>query len=57
MWEFLAYYGFKSHMNVTDALDFFSEEMIKVGKDEARKIFFNQAYDKFQAKQDKIQTR
>ena len=44
-------------MNVTDALDFFSEEMIKVGKDEARKIFFNQAYDKFQAKQDKIQTR
>ena len=44
-------------MNVTDALDFFSEERIKVGKEKAGTSTFNQVYDKFQAKKDKAQTR
>ena len=33
------------------------EERIRVGKEEARTSAFNQAYDKLQAKQDKVQTR
>ena len=33
------------------------EEMIRVGKEEAETSAFNQAYDKFQAKQYKYQTR
>ena len=36
---------------------FFAEEIIQVGNEEARTSDFNQAYDKFQAKQDKAQTR
>ena len=44
-------------MNVTDALDFFAEDRIKVGKEEAGTITFNQVYDRFQANQDKYQTR
>ena len=44
-------------MNVTDALNIFAEEMIKVGKEEARTSAFNQAYDKLRVKQDKAQTK
>ena len=46
-WSFLTYDGFKSHMNVTDALKNVAEEMIKVGKEEAGTIAFYKAYDKF----------
>ena len=56
-WAFLTYDGFKSHVNVTEGLEFFTEERIRVGKEEAGTSAFNQAYDKFQAKQDKAQTR
>ena len=56
-WAFLTYDGFKSHINVTEDLNFFAEERIWVGKEEAGTSAFNQAYDKFQAKQDKYQTR
>ena len=55
-WAFLTYDGFKYHVNVTEGLKFFAEERIRVGKEEARTSTFNQAYDKFQAKQDKAQT-
>ena len=44
-------------MNVTDALDFFAEEMIKVGKEESGTSAFNKVYGKFKADQDKAQTR
>ena len=44
-------------MNVTDALKLFSEERIRVGKEEASTSDYNQAYDKFQEKQDKAQTK
>ena len=44
-------------MNITEGLNFFAEETIKVGKGEAGKSSFNQAYDKFQAKKEKIMTR
>ena len=54
-WSFLTYDGLKSHVNVTDALDYFAEERIKVGNEEGGTSNFNQAYDKFQAKQDKAQ--
>ena len=56
-WAFLTYDGFKSHVNVTEGLKSFAEERIRVGKEEAGTSAFNQAYDKFQAKQDKYQTR
>ena len=54
---FLTYDGFKSHVNVTEGLEIFAEESIRVGKEEAGTSAFNQAYDTFQAKQDKAQTR
>ena len=54
-WSCLTYDSFKSHVNVTDALKILSEERIKVGKEEAVTSNFNQAYDKFQVKQDKAQ--
>ena len=50
-WSLLTYDGFKSHVKVTDALEFFSEERINVGKEETGTSTLNQAYDKFQAKQ------
>ena len=56
-WSFLTYDGFKSHVNVTDAIETFSEERIKVGKEEAGTSTFNQAYDKLQANQDKDKTK
>ena len=46
-WAFLAYDGFKSHVNVTDTLDFLAGDSIKVGKEEAGASAFNQAHDKF----------
>ena len=56
-WAFLTYDGFKSHVNVTEGLKSFAEERIRVGKEEDGTSAFNQAYEKFQAKQDKAQTR
>ena len=56
-WAFLTYDVFKSHVNVTEGLEFFAEERIRVGKEEAGTSAFNQAYDKLQVKQDKAQTR
>ena len=56
-WSFLTYDSFKFHVNFTDALKNISEESIKVDKEEAGTSAFNQVYDKFQAKQDKSQTR
>ena len=49
-WSFITYDGLKYHVNVTDALDIFAYERIKVGKEEAGTSAFNQVYDKFQAK-------
>ena len=48
--SFLTYDGFKSHVNVTDALFFFAEDRIKVGKEEAGTSAFNQEYDRLQLK-------
>ena len=48
-WEFLKYYGFKSHVNFTEGLKVFAEEGIKVGKEESGTSTFNQSYDKFKA--------
>ena len=56
-WAFLTYDGFKSHVNITEGLENFAEERIRVGEEEAGTSAFNQAYDKFQVKQDKAQTR
>ena len=56
-WAFLTYDGFKSYVNVTESLKKIAEERIRVGKEEAGTSAFNQAYDKFQAKQYKAQTR
>ena len=56
-WDFLTYDGFKSHVNVTEGLENFVEERIRVGKEEAGTITFYQAYDKFQENKDKAQTR
>ena len=56
-WAFLTYDGFKSHINVTEGLGIFADERIRVGKEEAGTSAFNQAYDKFQANQEKAQTR
>ena len=56
-WSFIIYNGFKSHVNVTDALNFFAGYIIKVGKKEAGTGTFNQAYDTFWENQDKAQTR
>ena len=43
-------------MNVTEGLDFFVVESIKVGKEEAGKITFNKVYDKLRVNQDKSKT-
>ena len=56
-WAFLTSDGFKSHINVTEGLKTFAEERIRVGKEEDGTSAFDQAYDSFQAKQDKAQTR
>ena len=56
-WAFLTYNGFKSRVNVTKGPKMFAEERIRVWKEKAGTSTFNQAYDKFQVKQDKAQTR
>ena len=56
-WAFLTYDGFKSHVNVTECLDFFADKRIRVGKEESGTRAFNETYDKLQAEQDKAQTR
>ena len=56
-WAFLTHNVFKSHVYVTEGLKMFVEERIKVGKEEAGTIAFNEAYDKFQANQDKVHTK
>ena len=49
--------GFKSHFNVTEGLETFAEERIRVRKEEDGTSAFNQSYDKLQVKQDNTQTR
>ena len=44
-------------MIVTEGLEIFVEERIKVVKEDSGTRNFNKAYDKFQANQDKDQTR
>ena len=56
-WSFLTYDGFKSHVNVTEGLEHFAEEGIRVGEKYSGTNAFNESYDKFQANQDKAQTR
>ena len=56
-WAFLTYDRFKSQVNLTEDLQKFVGERIRVGKEEASTSAFNQAYDKFQANQDKAKTR
>ena len=56
-WAYFTYDGFKSRGNVTEGLERFAEDRIRVGKEEAGTSAFNQAYDKFRVKQDKAQTR
>ena len=56
-WAFLTYDGLKYHVNITEGLNVFAEERIRVGKEESGTSAFNQAHYKFQAKQDKAQTR
>ena len=56
-WQFLTHYGFNYHANFIDALKMFSEERTKVVKEEAGTRDLNQAYDKFQANQYKVQKR
>ena len=56
-WVLLTYDGFKPHVNVTEGLNIFAEDRIKVGKEEAGTSTLNQAYNKFQAKQDKAKKR
>ena len=53
----LTYYGFKSHVNFTDALEILAEKRIKVGTKEAGTIAFNQVYGEFQENQYKTKTR
>ena len=55
-WELLTYYGLKYNLNVTDGINLFSEEKIKVGNEEDGTSTFNQACDKYQANQDMAQT-
>ena len=45
---FIIYYGFKSHVNVSEGPKTFVEESSIVGKEETDTIVFNQAYDEFQ---------
>ena len=45
LWEFLTYYVFKYHMNVTEGLKVFPGDRIKVVKEEAGISTFNQMYD------------
>ena len=55
-WIFLKYDGYKSQLNITEVIIFCRRE-INIGKQEAGPRYFYQAYDKFQAKSNKAQTR
>ena len=57
LWAFLTYDGLKSHVNVTEAHEQFVEDRIRVGQEEAGTSALKQTYDKFQEKQNKLQTR
>ena len=56
-WAFITYDGFKYHVNVIEGLEKYADERIRIGKEESGTNAFNQAYDKFLAKQYKAQTR
>ena len=56
-WSFLTYDGLKSHVNVTDALKKIQRRGSRLVRRRLVQVLSNQAYDKFQAKQDKAQTR
>ena len=56
-WALLTYCGLKYHVNFTEVLGFFSEERIKVDKEEACTSAFNKSYDELQTKKYKSQTR
>ena len=56
-WKLLTYYGFKSHVNVTEGLNFVLEERIKVDKEEAGTRTLNQTHDNFWPNQDKLVKR
>ena len=53
----LTYDGLKYHVNVTEGLEKFAEDRIRVGKEEAGTSNFNQDNDKLKANQEKAQTR
>lgn len=56
-WVCLSMDGFKSHVNVLETMEVWTQYKIRVAKEEAATSHINQAYDKFQAKQDKQVTR
>ena len=56
-WVFLTYDGFNSHVNVTEGLENFAGERIRVGKEGSGASAFNQSYDTLQVNQEKAQTR
>eukprot|EP00957_Ditylum_brightwellii_P183419 13971816-Ditylum_brightwellii.AAC.1 len=56
-WEaLLTYDGYKSHVNVTEALAIFAQHNIVVAKEESRSSGTNQSYDQQQAVADKRAT-
>ena len=56
-WALLTFDGFKSHVNVTRALQKFAEYLIRVAKEEGGTSATNQSYDQEQAVKDKMHTR
>ena len=56
-WALLTFDGFKSHVNVTHALQKFAEHLICVAKEEGGISATNQSYDQEQAVKDKMHTR
>ena len=56
-WCVLTYDGFKSHVNVTEALQSFYDNKIRIVKEEAGTSHVNQPYDQAQAKADKRAAR
>ena len=56
-WTLLTFDGFKSHVNVTEALKTFHQNKIRVAKEEAGTSHVNQPYDQGQAKADKRATK
>ena len=56
-WTVPIYDGLKSYVNFTEGLGKFAGERIRFGNEEDGTSAFKQAYEKFQARQDKAQTR